>query len=58
MSKYDIDKVWGDGTNKISKRMDKNFGKYWSWSKLAGGWDMPKDFRKAFDGKSNKIFGR
>lgn len=58
MSKYDVDKVLGEGTNKISKNMEKNFGNYWACSKLAGGWSMPKDFRKAFDGRSNKIFGR
>ena len=57
MNNYEIDKVWGTGTNKIKGNMTKHFGSYWKDSKLAGGWNMPDEYRKAFDGKSNKIFG-
>jgi len=37
--------------------MTDNFGSYKKGEKLAGGWKMPPQFRKAFDGGSKKIFG-
>ncbi|GAF76351.1 unnamed protein product, partial [marine sediment metagenome] len=49
--------IWGTAPKRVTKSMTESFGSYNKNKKLAGGWKMPSQFRKAFDGRSNKIFG-
>jgi len=49
--------LWGTAPKRVTKTMTDNFGSYKKGEKLAGGWKMPPQFRKAFDGGSKKIFG-
>ena len=51
------EKVWGTAPKRVTQTMTGKFGSYRKGAKMAGGWKMPSDYRKAFNGKGLKIFG-
>jgi len=57
VSKYSAESIWGTAPKRVTESMTNAFGSYKKGAKAAGNWKMPAEYRKAFDGRSNKIFG-
>jgi len=53
---YSAEKVWGNAPKRVTKKMTGAFGSYKRGAGMAGGWKMPEKYRKAFDGRSSKVF--